>query len=249
MDSRQKKVIAIINQTAWEKWLQRLFGAFIMSLFGQGVKAEYFNRLGAKGASVSRIFYTNGCWYISDQIEEFADSLKPYLQRHDIFDLSASLEKFLNASRQELKALAAAKGDLKDRMARAQDILAQATTYIWMAHGLEEIYCRRYCELVPKYVKGDIEKFIGDAGFPKKNAHARFEEMIRRGATAESVVKKYGWLRCRDVNSAPYALADIKKIKSNLKHQKPHCYPKVPKPLKKSDRGNPRAGLVPHGPH
>lgn len=228
-------ILKEIRALKWEKWLQRPFGPFVVSLFADGASKEYFNKIGLNGGQYYAMFFYNGVWYINQKInDDFADSLKPYLKRHNIFDLVKNLNHFLKKNRKEIKKLIKEKKKIEEKLKAIYEILTTATTYVWSAHGLERLYYWRLHQEIPKYIKGDIEKFIGDAGFPKKkNAYAKMVYLIIRGVNPETIVKKYGWLKVRDGYSMPYTVKDIIDIKKHWQPEKKYRRPFTPKPLRR----------------
>jgi len=63
---------------------------------------------------------------------------------------------------------------------------------------------------VPKYVKKDVDKFIGDISYPvKKNKHVLMEEALLRGDDVAAIVREYGWMRARDGFSEPFTAEEI----------------------------------------
>lgn len=230
-----EEILKRIRQLKWEKWLQRPFGPFVVSLFSDGASKKYFNKIGLDGGQYSAMFFHNGIWYSNQKInDDLADSLRPYLAKHDIFDLVQNLNNFLKKSRKEIRKLIREKKNIEEKLKAVYEILTTATTYVWSAHGLERLYHRRLRQEVPKYISGDIEKFIGDTSFPqKKNAYAKMIDLISKGVNPEIIVKKYGWLKVRDGYSMPYTVKDIIDIKKHWRPEKKYRRPAIPKPLRK----------------
>ena len=226
MDIRKK-----INAIHWHPWLERNFSPFMISLFKDGIRKEFFEKIGIRGVSCTAIVYQKGVWYESDEVwqEMVHDFNKNYLKNHSVFDLTASLKQFYGEKKKRLQLLAKTHEDPIPRLAEAYDILTTLTTFIWATHGLEEVYKKRLQEEIPKYVKSNVDEFISNASFPsKKTARTQMEEMMRKGKTAESIAKKFGWLRARDVNLEPFSEEDIQSMRKELKPATPHKKVKIP---------------------
>lgn len=218
----------------WHPWLERNFSPFMISLFKDGIRKEFFEKIGMPGVSCMAIFFQNGVWYECDDVwQEMKKDLKNnYLKKHSIFDLTKSLKRFYGEKKKRLQMLAKTKGDPIQPLAEVYEILTTLTTFIWATHGLEEVYKERLKREVPKYVKTDVEEFISSASFPsKKTARAQMEEMMRKGKSSSLIAKKFGWLRARDVHLEPFSEADITQMRKELKPAGPHKKVKIPPQL------------------
>ena len=99
-------------------------------------------------------------------------------------------------------------------------------------HLLEHVIWRDLKEQTKKYIKTDLDKYIGDASYPeKKNALELMEEEMRAGIDLKELRKKYSWMRARDGFARPYKLQELAEHRANLKKYKAHVYPIIPKPL------------------
>lgn len=218
----------------WTPWLERNFSPFTISLFKDGIRKEFFEKIGMPGVSCRAILFQNGAWYESDDVwHEMKKDLKNnYLKKHSIFDLTKSLKRFYDEKKKRLHMLAKTKGDRIHQLVEAYEILTTLTTFIWATHGLEEVYKERLKFEVPKYVKTDVDEFISSASFPsKKTARAQMEEMMRKGKSARLIAKKFGWLRARDLGLAPFNEEDIQQMTKELKPAVPHKKVKIPPQL------------------
>jgi len=227
-------VIKKIKEYKWEKWLERPFSPFITSLFVDGKKEEYFLKIGVPNVECEVSLYQRGMWYKWEGLfKKMAESLKIYLEDQSIFDIVKSLETTYLQSKKRLKDLIIENGSPIEQLKEVKEILTKITTFIWLAHGLEEFYNQKLKVEVPKYIKGDIDKFIGDASFPKKkNAHALMEEAILKGEDFKKMAKGFGWLKIRDGFSEPFSSEEIKKIKKDLEPVKEPPKVNIPKELK-----------------
>jgi phosphohistidine swiveling domain-containing protein len=222
-----------IKSLTWEKWLQRRFKPLVTSLFKDGIRKEYFEKIGVPNVECKAQLLQHGFWYKSKEVhEEMAQLLEVYLKDHSIFDITKSLEEFHKQKKERVKALAQEEGDPIKQLKEVYEILTTCTTFIWLAHGLEEVYKKRLQENVPKYIHKDVDKFIGDASFPKKkNTHALMEEAMRKGEDPQIIAEKFGWLRARDGFTKPFSVEDIKEMMNELKPLQPHPKVKIPPEL------------------
>lgn len=235
----KSRILGKIRSLTWKRWLERPFGAFEASLFKDGLRKEYFKKIGFSGVDCKALLLQDGVWYESPEVwEDMVKKLPHYLKNHSIFDVTKSLDKFHKEKRRHIIALSKKKDKRRDdprkQLAEIYEILTTNTSFIWMAHGLEEFYKILLHENVPKYVKGEISKFIGDASFPKKkNMHFLMEDAMRRREDPEKIARKFGWLRARDGFSDPFSADDIKNIIKGLKPAKPRQKIRIPAKLKK----------------
>lgn len=227
--------IAKIKSFAWQRWLERPFGPFMLSLFIDGVKKESFKKIGVPGVECKAILCQQGVWYESEKVwREMGRGLVAHLKKHSIFEITSALTDFYRKKKKRMQALVkGASDDPKKQLAEIYEILTVVATFIWLAHGLEEVYKKRLNKIVPKFIKGDIDKFIGDASFPKKkNAYFLMEEAMRRGDDPKKITDRFGWLRSRDGFSEPFSVADVKKQIKELEPPKPRPKVKIPGELK-----------------
>ena len=162
MDIRKK-----INAFHWHPWLERNFSPFMISLFKDGIRKEFFEKIGIPGVSCRAILYQNGVWHESAEVwDEMVQQLEKCLQHHSIFDITKSLQRFYKEKKKRIDTLAKTKGNPLQQLAEVYDILTTITTYIWATHGLEELYKRRIVDEVPKYIKSNVFEFIINASFP-----------------------------------------------------------------------------------
>jgi len=222
-----------VRAFTWKKWLQRGFSPFFVSLFKDGGKREYYERLGFHGVDCKAMLCQNGFWYESPEVwDDMTKKLNDYLENHSIFDVSKTLEDFYKENKRVIKDMVKEEGDVTEQLRKLYDILTLCTSFIWMAHGLEEVYKKRLKEEVPKYVDGDIDKFIGDASFPKKKtAHALMEDVIRNGEDPAVIVKEFGWIKARERFTEPFSVDEIKEMAKTMGPEH-HVEVKIPDELK-----------------
>lgn len=210
----------ILSYSDWEFWAERPFGAFLLSLWKDGNTRAYMKKAGV-GAAWPAMLFQDGAWYKSQKVwSDFAGQLEKYLRSgHTVFEVTASCEKFYKLNKPKIVALSQGKKDVITRLQELYEILTQISSYVWLAHGFEEVYVHRLRTEVPKYVPGDAEKFIGDVSFPiKKNAHVLMEEALRKNKPIEQVVREFAWIKIRDGFSAGFTVAEMRKEKQKALH-------------------------------
>ncbi len=234
MNARDKKILAKALKYKWEPWLKRNFYAFMMSLFVGSASKKYFKKIGLSGWELKAFVFTNGMWYLSDEVfDEAGVELKNWLKTHQISEISDSLEVFHQKSLMQITSLVHDnKISNKNKLVILDDIFHKAGAYIWSAHMLEHVIWQKLKDKTKKYIKSDLDKYIGDASYPqKKNILEIMEEEMRAGVKLPEIRKKYGWMRARDGFSRPYSLNELAEHKAQLKKHTPHIYPEIPKPL------------------
>lgn len=235
----EKQILDKITSLKWEQWLQRPYNPFLLSIFEKGSTKESFEKIGIDNVEGEAFLYQNEIWYRNEEVfRKMEKGLKKYFKKNTIFDITYSLEKFRNQSKKIIIKLIDEKIDPKKKLEKISDLLTLVTTYIWAAHGIEVYYNNILKKEVGKYIKKDVDKFIGDASFPtKKNAHTLMEEEIIRGEKVENILKKYSWIRVRNAFDDPFTKKDILNIKKNLKKNDKKIAEEnkivIPKPLEK----------------
>jgi phosphohistidine swiveling domain-containing protein len=231
-----KMVNNVLKKTkslSWEKWLERPFRAFGLSLSEEALSKKAFRKINIRNVELRNVLFQNGFWFLCEESMTEMDVLaEKYLRSHSMLDITKSLNKFKKDSEKKIKLLIKKKIKVTQKFKTVFEILTTCFTYIWLTHGIESYYDRKLKIEVPKYVKGDINTFIGDASFPKKkNAHALLEEMMRGQATNRMIAKKFGWINVRDFFSNPFSELDIEKMRKELAPIKKHKAINIPKPL------------------
>src|SRR3989344_1466184 len=163
----------VLQYKDWEWWAERPFGAFMLSLWKDGQTRAYLRKVGVDVQWPAMLFQ-KGAWYKSEKVwDEFASELVLYLHGGgSVFQIVKFCESYGKLQKQKIKKLINAKLGAVEKIKRLYHILTQDVSYIWLAHGFEHIYQKQLNRYVPKYIKSDKDKFIGDASYPKKpNAH------------------------------------------------------------------------------
>ena len=233
LDDSNHKIIKGLRDLKWEKWLERPFNAFILSLFEDSTRKESFEKIGVPGVELKAQLFQNGSFYINhEKLEEMDAEVEKYLNTHTMMDITDFLCKFEKESVEKISILLKSKLSLEDKFSEIFHILKLCCTYIWLAHGIESFYNRKLKEEVPKYIKEDTDKFIGDASLPKKkNAHFYLEEALRNGTPAEEIVEKFGWIKARGDFSDGYTISEIEGMRNSITQAKTHTEVKIPKEL------------------
>ena len=223
-----------ILQYQWEPWLKRPFYAFMMSLFKGSSSKKAFKEIGLSGWEMTAFVFTESTWYWSDKVfNNSIPGLRKWLTGHNISEISENLEIFYVKNKEQIINLSRDKKiKLSDKLLILNDIFQKTASYIWTAHLLEHVIWRDLKEQTKKYIKTDLDKYIGDASYPeKKNALELMEEEMRAGIDLKELRKKYSWMRARDGFARPYKLQELAEHRANLKKYKAHVYPIIPKPL------------------
>jgi len=234
-----EKIKEKVLKYKWKPWLERPFGAFFMSFFKGGLIRETMEKTGVD-VEYPVFLFERGMWYRSTEAEApFIKEIKKYLAAGgSVRKISKSCEDFYGAKNKKIKQLLQKKNDILKKSREIADILALSTSYIWLAHGLEDIYAEILNKEVPKYIRGDVDKFIGDMSFPtKKNMHSKMEEALLRGDDTKAVQKKFGWIKARDGFGDGFLVGELEKLRRELLKNKPRRKETIkkifiPKPLR-----------------
>lgn len=219
----------------WEPWLKRPFFGFLMSTFHQGNTKKAFAKIGLKGWFCDYL-YSDCEWYQAEEVYQNTKTpILKWMKKHSVSELSEQLEKSQIKWKKEM--VEYSKQPEKDtfkKLTRLSEILRENTTYIWSTHSIEHFFMPMLRQKVSKYIKTDVDKFIGDASFPEK--HNSLEQMVeeyKKGTSAKLLTKKYGWMRARDGFARPYTEKEIVSIAKHALSQEKHTSPKIPAPLEK----------------
>jgi phosphohistidine swiveling domain-containing protein len=221
----------------WERWLERHFGGFILSLFIGGNARSAMKMIGVDVEHVATL-YEEGAWHESEDVYKLVivDVAKEVAKGFRIRRLSAACEHLRDEQRIRIMELV---DDNRigaiEKLRKVVDTLKTVTTHIWFAHDYEYYLTPILKREIPKYFTGDIDKLIGDLSFPeRKNAHNFLEEELLGGADLNELVQKYGWIKARDSFSDPFTVAELGELKENLlKESKPGVERvKIPQGLK-----------------
>lgn len=220
----------------WEPWLKRPFHAFVMSVFVGSNSKKAFKKVGLKNWELVSFLFDDGEWYWSEEAYKLAEpEIKKWLKNHKVSEVNDSIDKFYEKNKAKIIELAKKPEEkTKEKLKTIINILISVGTYVWIAHIIEHYLLPIMREKTGKYIKKDIDKFIGDASYPeKKNSLGQMEDEIKEGVNPIILVKKYGWMRARDGFSRSYTVAEIiDHAKTLNKKKKSHQYPTIPSTLK-----------------
>jgi phosphoenolpyruvate synthase/pyruvate phosphate dikinase len=238
MNLKKQEIINLkkeIRKLKWEPWLKRYFDPLLTSIFAEGFSRKCFESIGIKNMQGKAALFQNQGWYESKQVwESGEEQVMEYFKKHTMFDLTRSLNKFYKKNKKNIKKLAKKNKDPIKQFEKAFKILESCVAYIWFAHSIEALFNKQLKKEVPKYIKKDIDKFIGDASFPKKkNRCTIMEELIRKGKDPAKIAKEYGWIKARYDLVPPFTIKEIKQLKKDLKPLEKEKKVKIPRPLRK----------------
>ncbi len=207
----------------WERWLERSFGGFILSLFIGGNSRSAMKRIGVDSEHVASL-YEEVAWHQSDDVYKLAavDIKKEVSKGFSIESLSDACARLRDEKRAYIKKLVKDKKSAPlDKLREVVDILKIVTTYIWFAHDYEHYLAPILKKEIPKYFKGNIDKLIGDLSFPeKKSSHNYLEEELLAGVDLNKLTKKYGWIKARDSFADPFTVSELRELKESLMKEK-----------------------------
>lgn len=229
----KQELLAKVKSLNWEPWLRRNFSPFLVSLFAECNK-EAFSKIGFPTINFKAALFQTYHWFHSKEVwKEAADSLEEPIKKYKMSDVVKDFIKLKNKTDKKLKNILNSKKDTIKKLTEAYEILRIDATYIWITHCIEELFNRILAKEVPKYVKGDIQKFITEASFPRrKNEITKMQEAMLKGVKPELIQKKWGWIRSRDAFEEPYSVPEIKDLIKSTKQPKEHKSIKIPKQLK-----------------
>jgi pyruvate,water dikinase len=230
---KEQEAIDKIKSLHWKKWLQRPFTPLILSFFAEGFTEKFLAKIGIPNIKKSASLFQNDFWYESKEVwESSRKQLEAYLKDHTMIDVTNTLDEFYEKNKKIIKDFVEQEDDPIEQFKVVYEILTLCTSFIWLTHGFEEVYKERLNKEVPKYVKEDINKFIGDASFPKKkNKHVLMDEAIRRGDDPKKIAEEFGWIRCRSDFTEPFTAEDIEKLAKELEPPKKIKKVSIPKEL------------------
>ncbi len=234
MDKKTKKIVSKIESYKWEKWLERLYGSFMVSLFSECGTKKYFRKIGIPNLEIEAQAFERNIWYRCDEIlDKAASALEKYLKNHDIFYITKIFREFYKKKRKRIIGLVKNRKTEKiDKLKEFYEIITVVTTYIWLAHILERIYDKKLRILIPRHYKGNVDALIAGAGFSsRKAAHEMMGEKILQKISPQKIAERYGWIKIRDGFSEPFSAEEISKMK--IKKPAIRQNINVPKKLKK----------------
>ncbi len=231
---KEDQVSEEIKKLKWEKWLERPFYAFILSLSEDSFSKESVKKVGIDNLFLDAMLFQNNSWFYNQEVFDSMDiNIEKYLDEYGMKGITDNLEKFKIESEKKIKEIINTNYSIEDKFKEVYNILSTCMTFIWLAHGIESYYTKKLKIEVPKYVKSDVDKFIGDASFPKKkNLNTILDDSLRSDKSDEEVVEIAGWTKVRDGFSEPYTVEEIKKLREETKSSSKHEEVEIPEQLK-----------------
>ncbi|MDO8590444.1 MAG: PEP-utilizing enzyme [bacterium] len=232
-----EKIKEKVLQFKWEFWVDRPFGAFLMSLFREGHTRAYMRKVGVDAEWPATLFQ-KGAFYKSDEIwDVFERELQAYLDEGGtVFDVVKNCEKYLTKGKEQIEKLLSSPKTPAKKLEVLYDILTQIMSFVWLAHGFEHLYAKIVNREIPKYMSGDLEKNVGDISFPtKKNAHYYFEQALRGKMSLEKVHEKFAWIKARGGFADGFTIEELAQGRARLQKESGQSHefirPEVPPEL------------------
>lgn len=201
-----------IQSFTWERWLERPYGTFVLSLFAGANSWKAMERFGVKAEYRSCLFQ-DGWWYESPEVTApYAEQLKKYRKNGgSISRLTRACEREYAKGLRAVTKAVRSRLSIQKKLTVLRDAEASVVPFIWLAHGFDDVYTEWLERDVPKYIDGDVAKYIGDVTLPKKKTAAtKMEDAIRRGTEPKKIVEQFGWIKARTGFSDPFTVAEIK---------------------------------------
>lgn len=229
----KKKVLGF---GVWEFWLERSFPPFIVSLFIHGSRKEYMEKIGVDRVELHALLYQKNTWYKNKSFDNFSNQIHKYYSRGGSLEkIVKSCERYWVRSKKQIENINKSKADPLKKLEQICEIITQDVAYVWLTNGSDNLYEKILQKEVPKYFKGDVGKFIGDASYPtKKNAHHYFEDALRGNKSLALIQEEFGWIKVREGFTDPFIVLELAKERAMLKKEKHNKFvpPKIPKQLK-----------------
>ncbi len=220
VDGKEKdKLIADAKKIKWKYWLNRPYTVFWATTFWKGVNSKYFSRAGFEGLGADSNLYQFPDIYVDEDFhKKGAVFIENYFKNHKMSDLSKMLFELHKDHLNKLKQIVEDKNkSISQKTLESSELIRDYIPYLWITIPLEEYFNKRIVAEVPKYIKGDYSKFIGDVSIPKKkNAYVLMQDELRKQTPLEEVQKKFGWIKSRDGFTDFYTVDELKEIKEKL---------------------------------
>jgi len=219
----EEPVLQRLKSLSWRHWLDRPYGPFMVTLGYAGVGPKYFSRIGLDGFGYISNLYQYPDIYKSERLaKENTEKFRVYFRKHSIFDLSRLLTKMHSKNVKEIRRIIASKDTPTRKLSRAREKIRLYFPFLWIIDPLEDYYLSKIDSIVPSYIKGDIQKWVGDVSIlEKKNAYVLMQDALRK-EPVEKVRDKFAWLKSRDGFTDFYTIDELKEIKSQFKGSEKH---------------------------
>lgn len=228
------ELIAKAKELTWKHWLERPYGPLMAQLVFAGVDKKYFDQTVMQGLGFRAHLYQFPDLYYAAEIEVANDqALEKYFENHTIFDISKNVQQVHQRNKKQVASLIKNKKLTPiAKLVEMREILRSYHPFLFAIMSLENYFNRQIAEQVPKYIKTDIDKFIGDASVPKKkNAYGKMLELLNSDTPIEQVHQKFAWLKNRDGFTDFYTIKELEEIRKNIQPEAKHQV-RIPKELK-----------------
>lgn len=220
---KRRDFVEQLGKVKHKQWVNRPQTVFVATIHWRGVNAEFFARNGFPGLGANHHYYCHPNLYY-DQI--FAERGKAYFADFFKTKTMAGITHLVAEMHQHnleklRKLISDHKRPIQERLLHFSDLACNYTTPLWINVPLEAHFTERVEKEVPKYISGDIDKFVGDISVPrKKNAYTLMQDDLKNGTDLMEVQRKFGWMKSRDGFTDFYTIDELEEIRKN--HTKPH---------------------------
>jgi len=227
-----------ILEDTWTRWLERKWGALLISLSEKAITREYMRKIGVD-VELDACLHERAHWYFPRKaMDKCAEELINWVDSgHSVFEITKRCERFHKENKKILKNLDKSKISDKEKLAKIEEIMTIVMTYIWITHPMEEAFTKRIKHIMKdKISEEEIDKFMGDISIPiKKTAYEKMEEAMKAGVSSDKIAKDYGWIKVRsNLSIDGFTTQEIEEQREKLTiNEKDKTEIKVPKELNK----------------
>lgn len=205
----------------WEPWINREFGAFVLSLFRSSVTLRHAREIGVPVRYPCFVFQGHQ-WYESHEMHlRYGAQVARLLSRRKL-RIAFLSQQCLAFRKRNIRRIEKLIGDtsipIHELLAELDDIFGSTFAFVWPAHGLDAHYTALLRTHAARYATTDIDTYIGDLTAPtKKNAHTLLEEALRGSRSLTAIQRQYGWLKARNVLSPGFTIAELASERKRLR--------------------------------
>ena len=213
-----------IRAMEWYPILERPCPPFVMSTFEECNRKEAFRDIGLAGISPIPQALQNSIYYLENKSVEVArQEIAEYFKNHTMQDITNTLNRFFQQSKEDIKQINIDTniGNIEKNFERFYAIITKICSFVSITNPITH-YINKQLEVeVPKYIKGDVQKFIEEASLPiKQNAHFYFNEALLSDIPSSEILKKYGWIKTREGLEPLFTIEEIDEMRRNTKPYK-----------------------------
>lgn len=222
----------------WQPWLKRRFPVLVAYLMIKNASKEAFAKQDVKG-EMSIVLFERSMWYSTEEaFKKGGDEAEKYIKKHGMnFFVDICYNGYKNALLVVEETLQDKKTPPLEQYQKIIQALDPVNLSIWTAHA-GEVYFNNELEkrLGNRVDSKDLERYIGDLGFPKrKNSHALMVDDVLNSVAIEELHYKYSWLKSRVEAGFDkgYSMDEMKELRDNILKNPPeeHEYPDMPEGL------------------